>query len=149
MKIIAIKYNKTNIGQTYLYQFIDDGTQYDFLFENFGTLSKTGLISIESPEELVEWFRDIIGDETMILASYWLKYAVNSIQSCNNYEGCSSRCDPEKRAQCLMQRSQSKAIWQNQMTWKFIDHALTEGFEYYKNSTDFRRSEHKQILKII
>ena len=144
MKINAIKYNKTKMGQSYVYQFLMADINKSYLFENFGTMGDNGLISYETPNEMLEWFRDIQGEDDSILAFRWLKRATKTINRCNNGAGCSSKCDLSKRQKCSLLSLQAEQQRAYELTWKFIDYALTEGFVHYTSHADFKNRSKKE-----
>jgi len=127
------------MGQSYVYQFLLAGVNKSYLFENFGTMGDNGLISYETPDDMLEWFNDIKGDDNSILAFRWLKRATTAINRCNNGAGCSSKCDLAKRKKCTMLLLQAEQQRAYELTWGFMDHALTEGFVHYTSDADFRK----------
>lgn len=125
------------MGQSYLYQFLVADKNKSYLFENFGTMGDNGLVSYESPDDMIEWFNDIKGDDNSILAFRWLKRATKTINRCNNGAGCSSKCDLSKRQKCSLLSLQAEQQRAYELTWKFVDHALAEGFIKYNSPQDF------------
>lgn len=133
MKAIVRKYNVSKDGeQNYAYKFEHNGKNYDHLFRNYGNPGKRGVISFETPEGIIEWFRDIEGDDTALAIEYDLIRANAAIEKCNKGQGCFATCDYAQKQKCDLMKEQTRCMNEKELTKQFIAFVLENGFEIDK-----------------
>lgn len=131
MKAQVAKYNQLADGeQTYVYRFEHDGKYYNDLFRNYGKIGVNGIITVDPPEEIVEWFSDIKGDPDAMAVKYDLIRANQAVESCNKGSGCSMTCDFDKKRRCELLTEQTRCLEGRELTAQFIDFVLENGFEF-------------------
>jgi len=138
MKIIVIEYPDNREGKKkYGYYFEHEKKQYHYLFRNFGTVGKNGVITEDSPQEIIEWFKDIQGDPMSTAAGYGVKNATTEVEKCNKQLGCSSTCDFSKKQKCDKLIALEYQRNELSLTQKFMDQVINEGFTEFKNEWTF------------
>lgn len=143
MEVIAIEYKENAKGEIiYGYKFLHEGKSYDYLFRNFGRVCESGVRNTESPEGVLQWFKDIEGDDGAIATSYDLKRAILAVETCNKKLGCSATCDFGEKQKCELLAEQTLRQQEMALTKEFMSFVLESGFIYM--SQDAYRSKYKK-----
>ena len=98
---ILYKKHKSNNTTRYIYNFILCGINFNEQFKVFGKITKQGLESVYSPDDVYAKINQPCFIHNLTTAGQQLTLAQNQIDKCNNYLGCNRKCTFEKQRNCL------------------------------------------------
>lgn len=138
MKVIVIKHPKnTKNEDVFGYKFFNGEKSCDYLFRNYGNVGVNGVLTVDPPEEIIEWFKDIQGDDNAIAAEYDLKRANDAVEKCNKKLGCSATCDFDKKRKCDLLTEQTLRQEEKELTKAFMNLVLESGFTEIMNPMSY------------